>query len=489
MVRVEWPLHIVRRVVLGGVLAVLLGVGGYFLVSWITDSLARCGDGVVKMGADDECVGVTDGSYHFSEDLVAVERLIADENERVVKSGESYVSIAYLTSLTLHDDDSNSPESIRHEVEGAYAAQYRSNLGDRSGKPLIRLLLANSGSHSAFWRHTVDELAKRQETDDKLVAVAGLGPSTRENLLAARKLSDHGLALVASTMTTTEVGNIRRFVRITPTNAEEAQAAAEYLKGEKRFESAAVVEDVDEDDSYAKTLASAFREAFAGSGGGGPELAAEPLTFDSSVGDAWENELDFMTDDLCRRPPDVIFFAGRGIHLNRFLSALDSRACQETRFTVITGDDTTNLGAEQRATAAKKKIDVLFTALAHPEMFSEHPQLVSAASARLFADGGQFEKWFPNDARDDGGAMTAYDATLTAALGARMASADETGVTGAEVARMFRQMEARPVDGSSGFLSFLENGNPRERWIPILRLGPGGRTEFVESIRTHPSSS
>jgi ABC-type branched-subunit amino acid transport system substrate-binding protein len=479
MVRIEWPLHIVRRVVLGTVAAAVLAVGGWFAVSWLEESRARCGDGVVKRGEDKECVGVTDGSYVFRGHLTQVEKAIEKENDRIEKEKEPYVSVAYMTSFTLDGTDSNSDESVRHELQGAYLAQVRHNRGDLAASPKIRLLIANTGGGSDHWRYTVGELIKRKNADERLVAVTGLGPSTDENRAAVDLLSKQGIAMVASTMTATSIKDIHNFVRVSPTNVDEAYAAAAYLKRQK-FRTAVVVQDAAKGNLYATTLGSEFTRAFPDAG---HRLVAETMTYDSSVVNAWESEMNFMSSQLCDEEPQVIYFAGRGTQLMRFLNALSNRACQKVEFTVIAGDDTTNLTAEQLAAAAKKRVEVLYTGLAHPDMYRTNPEAVSAPSAAYFAEGGFLDKEFPNNSREDGQAIMAHDAVLTAARGIQMAAREgKVTVTGDAVARMFHQMNGgQQVPGASGFLSFQNNGNPRDKAVPVLRLTAQGRAEFVEA--------
>ncbi|WP_030355567.1 ABC transporter substrate-binding protein [Streptomyces scopuliridis] len=485
MRRLEWPLHIVRRVVIGVVVLAVLAVAIPLGIRWIGDVRARCDDGVVKRGENKECVGVTDGSYHFAGHLAAVVKKIKEENDKVSKEaeeGEPYVSVAYLTSFTLTNDDSNSEDSVRHELEGAYLAQYRHNRGDLASSPKIRLLIANTGSSSAHWNYTVDELIDRMDSADKLVAVTGLGPSTDPNLEALRKLSKSGLATVASTMTATNIQGISGFVRVSPTNVDEAYAATAYLKGSTKLRTAVVVQDAAKTNLYAATLGTAFTEAFPDKKTG-HRLVAERMTFDSSVpGGAWKNELRYFPAQLCDTRPQVIYFAGRGRHLTNFLDSLANRSCTDHTFTVLAGDDTSNLDREQIAHAVENDVTVLFTGLAHRDMWRADPRRVSERSARYFQQGGQMDEWFPTDDRYDGQDIMAHDAVLTAAEGIRMAAiGGPDSVTGITVRRMFHQMNGpQQVAGASGFISFQNNGNPRNKAVPILRLNAQGRAELVE---------
>lgn len=480
MVRVEWPLHVVRRVALGTAAAVVLAVAAWLGFGWLQDSRSRCADGVVEQGPRDECVGVTDGAYSFAPHLDAVAKKIHEENERVLANAakEPYVSVAYLTSFTVTGEDSNSAEGVRHELQGALLAQYRHNQGDLAATPKIRLLIANTGSRSAHWRHTVDELIARKDSPDRLVAVAGLGPSTDENLAAIRKLSENGIAMVGATMTATNIQDINGFVRVAPTNVDEAYAAAGYLK-RRGIGTAVVIQDVAKGNLYASTLGTAFTGAF--QEGDKHRLVAERMTYDSSVSSAWQNELRYMPGQLCQQRPQLVYFAGRGRHLTHFLDALSNRSCTDQKFTVFAGDDTTNLTAEQLAHAAETGVEVLYTGLSHPDMYRGSPQAVSAPSARNFQPGGLLEQWFPHDPRYDGGALMGHDAVLTAAHGIQMAARWQGQVAGDAVARMFHQMDGgQQVAGASGFISFQNNGNPRNKAVPILRLNVKGMAEFVE---------
>ncbi|MFF5701470.1 ABC transporter substrate-binding protein [Streptomyces sp. NPDC012794] len=480
MPRLEWPLHVVRRVALATAAVVALAAGLWLGLGWLQDRQARCGDGIVERGAQDECVGVTDGSYVFAPHLDAVSEKIEEENRRVLANAgdEPYVSVAYFTSFTTTAEDSNSAEGVRHELQGAYLAQYRHNRGDLAATPKIRLLIANPGSRSTQWKHTVDELIARKDSPDRLVAVAGLGPSTNENLAAIKRLSEHGIAMVGATLTATNIQDINGFVRIAPTNEDEAYAAAGYLK-RHGVATAVVLQDVAEGNLYASTLGTAFTKAF--HDGDKHRLVSERMTYDSSVSSAWQNELRYMPGQLCQQRPQLVYFAGRGRHLTHFLDALSNRSCTDQQFTVFAGDDTTNLSAEQLAHAAETGIQVLYTGLSHPDMYRSAPQAVSAPSAKNFQPGGLLHQWFPHDPREDGGALMGHDAVLAAAHGIQMAARWQGQVAGDAVARMFHQMDGtQQVAGASGFISFQNNGNPRNKAVPILRLNGKGQVEFVE---------
>ncbi|GAA3633682.1 branched-chain amino acid ABC transporter substrate-binding protein [Streptomyces chitinivorans] len=467
-------LTVKRSVTAAVVLAVLAGVS-LFVHDWYVHRDDLCAQGVTRMEEPRaECVGTTDGSYVFAEHLAAVSGRIERANREVTAGDGKYVTVAYMTSVTVDENDSNPEESVRHELQGAHLAQQRHN---ERFTPKIRLLIANTGSGSAHWRHTVDGLIGLRDGGEPLVAVTGLGPSTDRNLAALRRLSDAGLATVASTMTATGIGGMEGFVRVAPTNVDEARAAARYLR-QKKIRTAMVVQDVAEGNLYADTLGDAFTEEFP-RGGKEYELVAERKQFDSSLEDSWRNELQILSNQLCFHRPEAVYFAGRGRHLTHFLDALAERFCTEWDFTVMTGDDTTNLTDEQVRKAADSGVQVFYTGLAHPEMWKDEPDGAPGAVQAAFRKGGVLEQWFGRERHIDGQAMMAHDAVLTAARGAQMASRG-TRVTGRAVGRMFQLMEdSAQVRGASGTLTFEENGDAHDKAVPILKLASNGDPVFV----------
>ncbi|MZE81404.1 ABC transporter substrate-binding protein [Streptomyces xinghaiensis] len=478
---VHWAVGIV-------VTALVLGLGVPQLYGWWQKREARCAEGVERRGPDEECVGATDGvtdpDFAFAGHLKDIQRKIGDENREVMEKEKNYVTIAYMTSLTVEKDDSNSRDAIRRQLQGAYLAQIRANRRDLSGSPKIRLLVANTGSGAEHWRYTVDrliELSRAERRGERVLAVTGLGPSTTENMEAMGRLSEEGIAMVASTMSATNLTGIAGLVRVAPTNRDEARAAAAYLK-KRGYEDAVIVEDEAEKNLYARTLAEEFRKVFPDKEHTLPE---ENAVYDASQPDSWEGELRWIVQNLCGEEPDVVYFAGRGKHLMSFINKLANRKCQQRDFTVMTGDDTTNLTTDQLREAAEKGVEVYYTGLAHPDMWEKDRTAVSRPSAAFFQEGGWMSKQFPGERRDDAQAMMAHDAVLTAITAVRMTSLDGSVLSGKAVARRFRQLRGRDqgVEGASGFLSFRNNGDPIDRAVPVLKLGPNGHFALDDVLR------
>lgn len=483
-------LQTVRRLVAGVVALALVAGGGWLAYQLYQEAHDPCdAEGVIAGEGPDgetECVGVTDGSFAFTDELKEVLGEIKKANDDAERSGD-YVTVAYMTAFTLTKGRDNlTVKSVKQELQGAHLAQQRYN--GRGTHPRLRLEIANMGSQFRNWKPTVDALIARRESRN-LVAVTGLGQSTEESKKAVRRLAAKTkLAMVANSITSTEFRNtadgIEGLVRVAPTNVDEAWAAAEYLRDLDDVEDVVLVKDKNKKNSYARTLAASFTEALRS--GDGPRLAEEdPKEFDSSARDAVVGVLEDLADNLCEHQPDAVYFAGRGQHLTSFLDALVSRPCQTWEPMVMTGDDTTTLSAEDLRGAAEKGVEVHYTGLTHPEMAEHLPegQRPPGKTTELFTRDGTLNEMFGKQPRDDGDAMTAYDAVTTALEALKRAKRNDIRITGQSVREMLFQLDHhRRVPATSGFLSFRNNGDPKDRWVPILRLTGEGRPELVKVL-------
>ncbi|MGH3914108.1 MAG: hypothetical protein ACRDTC_11990 [Pseudonocardiaceae bacterium] len=145
------------KLIAAGIPLALVGylVWHFVVVPWIS-----CGPDVARV--EDQCIGVTDGRVALSNDLAEVLDKIWQENERIERnnSDAEVVSVAYLVPVPDSTGDDLPIESrLRHELEGAHIAQLQANRTQELGdKPLIRLLVANSGDQSSKWQEVVPDL-------------------------------------------------------------------------------------------------------------------------------------------------------------------------------------------------------------------------------------------------------------------------------------------------------------------------------------------
>jgi ABC-type branched-subunit amino acid transport system substrate-binding protein len=468
--------------VVGAVLAV---VAAAIVVPVVLTSVGRCADGVTKTDTG-ECVGVTDGSYVFTPELAEVQGLVRAENEAVTASGKTFVSIALMIPMTLTENDTTPVEWVRHHLEGAYVAQYRANHDPATGdQPLIRLLLANPGSGLARWEPVVTELERRRAAPDHLVAVAGIALSLTTSLDAVRRLSAAKIPVFASTLTSDDLKDIDGLLRMAPTNAAQARAAATHVKADAR--TALLVQDNAEAELYAKTLAESFSATFADDA---HRFVGQTEFFDSRLGGVGNTFLQ-MIPNICTARPDVLYFAGRGEHLLVLVAQLVERNCKDHPIRIVSGDDLSVVPfpAELARRAAQAGVEVLFTALAHPDAWREAPAEFDPQSTYYLRDEVCtvcFPVLFPKDGLDDASAIMSYDAVLTAVRTTRL-TGKQPGqqVLAEELLQTQQRLHGENfVSGASGRLSFDAHGSPTAKVVPIMRVEPDGTARFAAVARS-----
>ncbi|MBY8859757.1 hypothetical protein K7711_25040 [Nocardia sp. CA2R105] len=475
----------------GVVVVVLALVAAFVLVPAILYAAKRCDAGVRQQGPHSECVGVTDGTYVFDPDLARVESLIRDENRAVVASNAAYVSVAVMLPMTLSADDDVTVEWVRHQLEGAYLAQMEANrsLLWRGNTPKLRVLLANPGSGLQQWRPAVDEI-EHEQASRHIVAVTGIGLSVHTAVQAMKRLSQLNIPVFGSTLTADDIGAIRGFARVSPSNFEQGQAAAEYVKLQGKH-TAVVVKDQNRNDLYPSTLAKAFEDRFFDA----DHVSRGTETYLSQDAGA-DNLLSQMGAQICVDNPDVIYFAGRAREARVLIQSLSGRPCPQTKFTVVTGDDLSlrAVGDGTVKNALDSGVDVIFTGLAHPAAWDATSQAFDGRVVADFKDSGSdpghpcgpcFKDLFPAENLDDGVAIISHD-SVAAAVSAvrRVVSGGSQAATADDVVQMLKGMHGvNGVRGASGNISFdPENGNPEDKPIPILQLLPGQSPTFVRLI-------
>lgn len=460
----------------------LVLAGGLVWGLWPEDT--SCAAGVRKVGNPVACVGVTDGSFAFSRDLSPVSKLVRDKNRGI--SG-NYISIVYLLPMVPGPTDTTTADSVRREVEGAYTAQVQADDTDTYGDtPKIKLLLANSGTTPEQRTAALDEIRHRIGPDH-IVAVAGLGTSTDATADMIRTITkdtaDGGLQLgaVSSVLTADTLAGIKGLVRAAPTNKDEAAAAAAFLR-EKPYArmKVLIVQDVRQDDQYSATLGERFRASMPKD-----RLVGQVEQYDSSqagVATAFAAEMP----NLCAAKPDVVYFAGRGVNLPKFLAPLRTRGCADRPLIVLSGDDASK--AAQSAGFKKIKdalrtshVRLIYTGLAHPGAWTKLGSAYPPEAVGVFrggADKNSYPAIFPGEPLDDGQAIMAFDSVLTAVRGARIVSASPESngvVTGSDMIQIWHNLHnTLAIRGASGYISFDDSGSPSDKAVPLIEITADG---------------
>ncbi|MER5961900.1 hypothetical protein [Streptomyces sp. NPDC002057] len=470
------------------VAALVLGLGGYGVARLTTPEDRSCAAGVEKPVGSTECVGVNGDGHAFGiPELAEIAGAIGRENA-TLKPGE-YATVAVLLPMT--STDGGMRVKVLHELQGAYAYQYRANHASNSETPKIRLVLANTGKGNAHWRGTVDRLIAMTGGPDRLRAVSGVATSSTQVRESVAALTGAGIAVVGTTITADDIANSpaagNRYpglARVSPTNSDEARALAAY--GRVDAAKALLVEDTREGDHYTDTLKAAFSATLKGA-------PYEPQLFTSPPDPTEEgttaNTFRQITHLICDTRAETIFFAGRHTQLRQFINALGARGCVDRPFTILTGDEGSYLGADEKLdrNALKAKLTVRYAALAHPDAWKP------AAGRPVPATGGSVAAYttFTADiaraakepvALADGQAIIAYDAMATAVHAIRQATPQ--GAQYPEVAAVGTQWPqvkgSLRVQGASGWICLDNYGNPYNKAVPIVELARDGSQRFVQ---------
>ncbi|GAA2488714.1 ABC transporter substrate-binding protein [Streptomyces thermolineatus] len=464
-------------------LALALAAAGAVWLALPEDT--SCAEGVARVSPEGECVGLTDGSHAFSSDLEHVFGLIRKENERVVEQagkpgGAPYVSVVYLMRMVPGPGDTNTLASVRHELQGAHIAQYQANhAGVRGDSPQIRLLLAHTGAGKQERDFTLERIRERRK-QDRIVAVAGLGTSTDATETTVRRLIRTGLPAVGAVITSNSLEGINGLVRVAPSNADEAAAAAHYLKESHPRAKVLLVRDRRKDDHYSKTLAESFEKNFPA------DRIVQRMEFDSSRSSV-STYFTIQTANLCQAKPDVVFFAGRGVDLPRMLSPLSGRHCKDRELTVISGDDASQTAQAEgfdKVTEAlqRGRIRLVYTGLAHQDAWKKEPGAFDPVAVGVFGKDGRFRKAFPREGLDDGQAIMGHDAVVTAVAAIREATRGVPAqkITGSDVMQLLSALQGETaVAGASGLISLAPNGSPVDKAIPVIEIDGRGRVSTV----------
>ncbi|MGW3961109.1 caspase, EACC1-associated type [Amycolatopsis sp. NPDC005003] len=402
----------------------------------------------------DECVGVTDGSYVFRPELAAVERRIVAENQRV---GDFAATVAFLAPFPVAGTGALTVDSMRHQLEGAHAAQVEAN---RSGSR-VKLLLANTGASGAAWEPVVGQLA----TSDP-VGVIGMGVSSASTLDAVRELSARGLPVVAGIATADDFDatTLPGVVRVRPANRQLVAVMSRYVATQAQWRPRVLVADGDPGNLYARSLQTDIAEQI-GSRPGTLE------TFGYLPGNASPAGFAVVTRGICAGRVESVFFAGRATDLPAFLASLAAGSCTDPVEVYVPESVDERLGPELRAGLAAAKVSV--TAFV-PAGWSALPGPDGETSPRY----QRYREAFAGTGSDPAGAAAADAISLHDAL--------RTMVTAYETAPKSRSSRARAartqlgnlhgplsVPGAEEDLRFTARGTPARQTVGIIRYTEG----------------
>ncbi|MFG3495570.1 hypothetical protein [Streptomyces sp. NPDC047928] len=485
-----------QKIVTSTVVLALLIWGTVVAVDRITTPEDRgCVPGVERPVGSRECVGVAvDGNgYDFGVPaLTSVAAAIGRENASL-REGR-YATVALLLPLTSTDPGLR--EKVLHELQGAFAQQYAANR-DNNETPQIRLLLANSGKGHVHWRVAVDRLKTMRGAPHQLRAVSGIGTSNALVRDAVSELTGAGIAVVGTTITADDIANgpgpgHNRFpglARVAPTNSDEARALARF--GTVDAGRALLVHDTRTGDHYTDTLKTAFSTLLVKS-----PYEAQLFTSpeDPNAEGTTANTFRQITHLICDTRADTLYFAGRHTQLRQFVNALGRRGCTDRKFTVLTGDEGSYLGADKQLdrSVLGAGLTVRYAALAHPDAWRAVAGRPTPATGGSTAAYDAFVRTLDTLATKpagpigpveltDGQAIVAYDAMALAVHAIREATPRGSRLPpAADVVKQWPQVKGSlKVAGAGGWICLDNYGNPYNKAVPVVEL-TGNAPRFVQ---------
>jgi hypothetical protein len=485
---------------------VLLVTGVTTAVPWLAGRLL-CRDNLPSgdiYSSDDECVGITDGSYAFGlpAGFEQVLGRIAEQNKDAenLPCGEDRmpVKIGVLTTLT----HPNSGARALHQLEGFAAGQARANQPGCS-RPLVLWV-----GHTGKAEQEAEELARRFREDPSIVAVVGFPLSSINAAKAVNALGApvnennqneaHPVPMVAATITAEGfdrdgtryatgcdeetlfdqgIGH-GYFFRVAYRIGSQVEELANYLGPDNR--PTMIVTPIETSDPYTCITLNLLRARYQHER---PELPEVAFNADD------ESTVREMAKRVCREQGDVtVFYIARSRDLGRLLAYLaeryDAGFCTAT-ITVVSTSDAARLrvpdsdpnlnnprnDALQSSAFSDGRLRLVYTPLADPDVLRGEAGKGSefAELETLFGEAGVDLSHL-----DDGWAINAYDAVYTvvnAIDGLNVNKPVTRALVRGEIAGFSATGEQTQLAGANGRIGFDNNGN--RAGIPVtVRLCP-----------------
>ena len=408
------------------------------------------------------------------------EALIYQEDQSVLDSGNPYIDIVVATMLT---GDKGTIGVGRDDLQGAYVAQKTYNDGHvLPNSVLVRLLIANSGSQTAFASPVAQEIVNLAKSDTHFVGVMGWPFSSRVAQVLSILSAAH-IPMVSQTASSDSLtGTSHYFFRVAPPNVTQGIIGAHYAETTLHATRVALFEDIS--DPYSQTLAQAFQNQFTKDGN---QIAVvEKYT----VGKP-DNFVQLLNDAETHNP-DLIYFSGYAADASVLLTDLPTSGTF-ANLQVMGGDALYELGGYQSSSHANG-VRMRFTTFAHPDEWAtlcgtghsfacNRPGFFGNYKAD-FDPNGQYNNGIYGYARADGDVILSYDATtalLTAAQ--NMLTGTKTTLTPADLLQGLRKINgANAMQGVSGQISFDGQGNPTNKALVILKIVPPGFIQ-IDSVQ------
>src|SRR5712692_10152694 len=463
---------------------------------------AATGIGVTK-APDGEYIGVSDGTFAFDtnrpdgrfktqaagklkgndvqgaqslwlsglqQDTSDAEALIYLEDQRVLTSGNPYITIVVGTMLT-----GDNVGVGRDDLQGAYVAQKEYNDGHKLPNTVqVRLLVASSGNDATYATTVAQQIALAAQQDHTIVGVMGW-PFSSRTINAIRVLASAHIPMVSQTASSDQLTGISSyFFRVAPSNKGQGMAGAQYAKQVLHAKNVALF--VDPADSYSSNLAADFSQQFKADGN------TIAITENYTVGSKGQGQLPGLLQDALSHNPDLVYFSGYASDISVLLANLPTSG-PAASIQILGGDALYELSGY--STSGRANFSRLhFTSFAYPDEWEIAG--LKAQKPAFFTD--YANAYNPNSqphsstygyTRTRSDVMLSYDATLALLAGSSHALNSvgaNKNITPADLQQALTQIKgAQAVQGVSGPIEFGTNGDPVNKPFVILAVDSQGR--------------
>ncbi len=431
--------------------------------------------GAEKLHAGD--VGTALSLWHeaVTRDTNDAEALIYLENQRVLSSGNPYVTLVVGTM------DTGTYVSLgRDDLQGAYIAQKEFNDGHKlAGKFLVRLLIASTGNDKEYADIVAKQIVQAAKSDPSIVGVMGWPYSSR-TLNVVQTLTDAHIPIVsqmASSVLLTGVSSY--FFRIVPPDSTQAATGAIFTENVLHAKAAALF--IDPSDAYSDSIGNAFKQKFESDGN--HVVVTEHYT----VGEP-ATVMNTLKDALLHSP-DVIYFAGLASDANALLAHLPTTG-PFAQIKVVGGDGLYSIGSYSNDAVVQQNFHRLcFSAFAYadtwgylgaktqPTFFSDYP-----ASFDPYQQHGTGAYGY---SRADGDVILSYDAIVVLldayqkVLSTKESVTATTNVTPAELRDALASITGpNAIQGVTGQIAFGANNDPINKVVVMLAVSKAGLVQL-----------
>jgi eukaryotic-like serine/threonine-protein kinase len=432
-------------------------------------------DGRFKAQAADKLKGNDVGAAQsqwqsgLQQDTSDAEALIYLEDQRVLTSGNPYITIVVGTMLT-----GDNVGVGRDDLQGAYVTQKEFNDGHKLPNNVqVRLLVASSGNVATYATTVAQQIVQAAQQDHTIVGVMGW-PFSSRTINAIRVLAGAHIPMVSQTASSDQLTGISTsFFRVVPSNKGQGIAGAHYAEQVLHARNVALF--VDPADSYSSSLAADFSQQFKADGN------TIAVTENYTVGSQGQGQLPGLLQDALSHNPDLIYFSGYASDISVLLANLPTSG-PAANIQILGGDALYELGGY--STGGRANFSRLhFTSFAYPDEWeiaglkAQKPAFFTDY-ANAFDPNGQ-HLGFYGYTRTSSDVMLSYDATLALLIASGRAlnsAGGKTNITPAAVQQALTQIKgAQAVQGVSGPIAFDSNGDPVNKPLVILAVDSQGR--------------